>query len=136
MIRNENVDFSAAEIRVIVHATEEKDKILEHLNRTLSVSPNSFSITMTEGHWGNNILVLNGILNKKEANSLYIKVKSSLSKNYHELLSNFFDEKGNLYVRLDKQRLCRGKVSLSDGDSVRIKFRPVLTHESRKSVVE
>ncbi|MFZ0512581.1 MAG: RNA-binding domain-containing protein [Candidatus Nitrosopolaris sp.] len=133
---NKDVDFSAAEIRVIVHATEEKDRILEHLNSTLRVSPDSFSIIFTEGHWGNKILLLTSILSKKEANFLYIKVKSSLSTNDCQLLSNFFDEKGNLYIRLDKQKLCRGKVSLSDGDSVRIKFRPILTHEPRKSIVE
>jgi RNA-binding protein len=136
MIPNENVNFSAAEIRIIVHATEEKDKILERLNSTLSIPPDSFSIVSTEGHWGNKILLLTSILSKNDANSLYIKVKASLIKNYGELLSNFFDEKGNLYIRLDKQRVCMGKVSLSDGDSVRIKFRPVSAHESRKSIVE
>jgi RNA binding exosome subunit len=135
MIPNENGDFSSAEIRIIVHATEEKDKILEHLNRMLSVPPHSFSTIVTEGHWGNKILLLTGILSKNEANSLYMKVRTYLNKNYSEL-SNFIDEKGNLYIRLDKQRICRGKVSLSDGDSVRIKFRPVLKYEFRKSLVE
>ncbi|HET7283946.1 MAG TPA: RNA-binding domain-containing protein, partial [Nitrososphaeraceae archaeon] len=45
------------------------------------------------------------------------------------LLSNLFDkyidEKGNLYIRLDKQRICNGKVSLSESDSIRVRFRPV-----------
>ncbi len=135
MIPNENNDFSSAEIRIIVHATEDRDKILEHLNRTLSVPPHNFSTIVTEGHWGNKILLLTAILSKNEANSLYMKVRTYLNKNYSEL-SNFIDEKGNLYIRLDKQRICRGKVSLSDGDSVRIKFRPVLTHEFRRSLVE
>ena len=102
--------FVLLEIRIIVHATEEKDKILERLNSTLSVPPDSFSIVGTEGHWGNKILLLTSILSKNDANSLYMKVKA-LVKNYGELLSNFFDEKGNLYIRLDKQRVCMGKVS-------------------------
>jgi RNA binding exosome subunit len=136
MIQNENINFSAAEIKIIVHATEEKDRILEQLSSTLSVPPDSFSIVCTEGHWGNEILLLTGILSKNEANSLYTKLKAYLIKNNGELLSNFFDEKGNLYVRLDKQRICRGKVSLSDGDSIRIKFRHVTTHGSSKSIVQ
>jgi RNA-binding protein len=135
MIQNENINFSAAEIKIIVHATEEKDSILEHLNSTLNVPRDTFSIVKTEGHWGNEILLLTGILSKNEANSLYRKVEASLLENYEEL-SNFYDEKGNLYLRLDKQRLCRGKVSISESDSIRIRFRNVMTYGSRKSFIE
>lgn len=138
MIRNESVNFSAAEISIIVHATEEKDKILEHFSSTLSVSPDRFSTGFAEGHWGNKIVLLNTILSKNEANSLYVKIKSCLTDTDVALLSNFFDfydEKGNLYIRLDKQRVCRGKVSLSEGDSVRIKFKSILTYEPRKSTL-
>jgi RNA binding exosome subunit len=138
MIRDESVNFSAAEISIIVHATEEKDKILEHFGSTLSVSPDIFSTGFAEGHWGNKIVLLTSILNKNEANSLYVKIKSCLTDTDVALLSNlfdFYDEKGNLYIRLDKQRVCRGRVSLSDGDSIRIKFKSILTHEPRKSTL-
>ncbi|HXX96365.1 MAG TPA: RNA-binding domain-containing protein [Candidatus Bathyarchaeia archaeon] len=135
MIRKDNVNFSAAEIKIIVHATEETDSILKHLNSTLNVPPDTFSIEKTEGHWGNKIHLLTGILSKNEANSLYRKVEALL-ENYNELLSNFFDEKGNLYIRLDKQRLCRGKVSISESDSIRIRFRNVMTYGSCKSIIE
>jgi RNA-binding protein len=127
MIRNDNVNFSAAEIGIIVHATEEKDKILEHLNSTLGVSSGSFSTGFAEGHWGNEILLLTAILGKSEANSLYMKVKATLGDKVSALHSNFCDGKGNLYIRLDKQKVCKGKVTLSEGDSVRIKFKPILT---------
>ena len=136
MISNDIVNFSAAEIGIIVHATEEKDKILEHLNSTLGVSPDSFFTGFAEGHWGNKILLLTAILSNSEANSLYMKVKSILGDKDIALLSNFFDEKGNLYIRLDKQRVCRGKVTLSEGDSVRIKFKPILAHGPRKSTLK
>jgi RNA-binding protein len=136
MIQKENVDFSAAEIKIIVHATEEKDSILKHLNSTLDIPPDTFSIVKTEGHWGNEILLLTGNLSKNEANSLYRRVEASLLESYDDLLSNFFDEKGNLYIRLDKQKLCRGKVSFSERDPIRIRFRNVMTYGSRKSIIE
>jgi RNA-binding protein len=136
MIQKENVDFSAAEIKIIVHATEEKDSILKHLNSTLDIPPDTFSIVKTEGHWGNEILLLTGNLSKNEANSLYRRVEASLLESYDDLLSNFFDEKGNLYIRLDKQKLCRGKVSFSESDPIRIRFRNVMTYGSRKSIIE
>jgi RNA binding exosome subunit len=131
MVQNESVNFSAAEIKIIVHATEQKDSILEHVNSTLNVPPNTFSIVKTHGHWGNEILLLTSLLSKNDANSLYRKVEASLFENYDNLPSDFFDEKGNLYIRLDKQRLCRGKVSISEGDSIRIRFRNVMTYGSR-----
>jgi RNA-binding protein len=133
-----SVNFSTAEISIIVHATEEKDKILEHLNSTLGISPDSFSIGFTEGHWGNKIGLLTSILSKNEANSLYVKIKSCITDTDVASLSNFFDfydEKGTLYIRLDKQRVCRGKVSLSEGDSIRIKFKSISAHEPRKSTL-
>ena len=136
MIQKENVDFSAAEIKIIVHATEEKDSILKHLNSTLDIPPDTFSIVKTEGHWGNEILLLTGNLSKNEANSLYRRVEASLLESYDDLLSNLFDEKGNLYIRLDKQKLCRGKVSFSESDPIRIRFRNVMTYGSRKSIIE
>ena len=131
MVQNESVNFSAAEIKIIVHATEQKDSILEHVNSTLNVPPNTFSIVKTLGHWGNEILLLTSLLSKNDANSLYRKVEASLFEKYDKLPSDFFDEKGNLYIRLDKQRLCRGKVSISESDSIRIRFRNVLTYGSR-----
>lgn len=136
MIQNENVNFSAAEINIIVHATEEKDRILEQLSSALNVPRDTFSIVKTQGHWGNEILLLTSILSKNEANSLYRKVEASLFENYDELPSDLFDEKGNLYIRLDKQRLCRGKVSISESDSIRIRFRNVMTYGFRKSIIE
>jgi RNA-binding protein len=135
MIHNENANFSAAEIKIIVHATEEKDSILEHLNSALNVSPDTFSMVKTQGHWGNEILLLTGILSKDEANSLYRKVEASLLESYGEL-SNFYDEKGNLYIRLDKQRLCRGKVSISESDPIRIRFRSMITYGSHKAIIQ
>ncbi|HYV52492.1 MAG TPA: RNA-binding domain-containing protein [Candidatus Eisenbacteria bacterium] len=131
MVQNESVNFSAAEIKIIVHATEQKDSILEHVNSTLNVPPNTFSIVKTLGHWGNEILLLTSLLSKNDANSLYRKVEASLFENYDKLPSEFFDEKGNLYIRLDKQRLCMGKVSISESDSIRIRFRNVMTYGSR-----
>ena len=38
-------------------------------------------------------------------------------------LKNNVDRKGSVYIRLDKQKLCLGKLELSDNDAVRIIFR-------------
>jgi RNA binding exosome subunit len=40
-------------------------------------------------------------------------------------IHEYSDEKGNLYLRLNKQKLCHGVVTLSETDAIRIKFKQV-----------
>jgi hypothetical protein len=57
-----------------------------------------------------------------------IKSLSPLDKNnLKESIRNLVDEKGNIYLRIDKQGLCRGRINLSEYDSVRVKLRPIRT---------
>lgn len=125
----DDIRLSSAEINVLVHATENENKILHSINNVLSVSAEKFSHSVSEGHWGNRILLLTAIIDGQSAKDLVVKIMSSLNSNDKHLLSNLFDkyidEKGNLYIRLDKQRICNGKVSLSESDSIRVRFRPV-----------
>jgi RNA-binding protein len=125
----DDIRFSSAEINIVVHATEDENKILHSLFDVLSIPSEKFSYSFSEGHWGNKILVLTATIDGQVAKDLILKIISLLNSvdRYH--LSNFFDkyvdEKGNLYIRLDKQRICKGRISLSERDSIRIRFRPV-----------
>jgi RNA binding exosome subunit len=125
----DDIRFSSAEINIVVHATEDENKILHSLFDVLSIPSEKFLYSFSEGHWGNKILVLTATIDGQVAKDLILKIISLLNSvdRYH--LSNFFDkyvdEKGNLYIRLDKQRICKGRISLSERDSIRIRFRPV-----------
>ena len=125
----DDIRFSSAEINIVVHATENEKKILDSLYGILSIPAEKFISSVSDGHWGNKISVLTATIDGQVAKELILKIISLLNSvdRYH--LSNFFDkyvdEKGNLYIRLDKQRICKGRISLSDMDSIRIRFRPV-----------
>ena len=125
----EELKFSGAEANLVIHATEDQERIMGSLHDNLDVVPEKFTITPSEGHYKNRILLLKAIFSSSEANQLATNIASKLnSLDRQELWQNmdqFSDEKGNLYLRLDKQRLCQGKVSISSADSVRIKFKPV-----------
>lgn len=125
----EDFKFSGAEANLIVHATEDKEKILKSLRDSLQIPSERFATMPSEGHYKNRILALNAVLSSAEANDLASHIASSLnSTDRQELvhaIDEFSDEKGNLYLRLDKQRLCQGKISITFSDSVRIKFKPV-----------
>ena len=121
--------FSAAEINLLLHATEDGGKVLRAIEGLLSIPPERFSSTPSEGHYKNKILLLKATLSSQEAAELALRIMSLLNSSDRERLSSalpeYSDEKGNLYLRLDKQRICQGKVSLSETDAIRIRFRPV-----------
>jgi RNA-binding protein len=129
MTVEDNITFSTAEISIIVHATENQDKILQSIKNVLSISPERFSSNTSEGHWRNKITLLSAVITTAEANSLISKILSTLNKidrhSLSDFVDNYIDEKGNLYIRLDKQKICQGRTSLSDNDSIRIRLRPV-----------
>ena len=125
----DDIRFSSAEINIVVHATENENKILYSLYNILSIPSEKFTSLVSDGHWGNKILILTATIDGQVAKELILKIISMLNSVDRYQLSNFFykyvDEKGNLYIRLDKQRMCRGRISLSERDSIRIRFRPV-----------
>ncbi|MGH9890335.1 MAG: RNA-binding domain-containing protein, partial [Nitrososphaeraceae archaeon] len=65
------------------------------------------------------------------------KILSSLSSAERDQFSNsshsLIDEKGNLYLRLDKQRICQGRISLSESDSIRVKFKRVMRFNGNRN---
>jgi hypothetical protein len=121
--------FSAAEVNLLIHATEDGGKVLQAIQDLLSIPAERFSSTPSEGHYKNRILLLKAILSSQEAGELALRIMSLLNSSDRERLSRalpeYSDEKGNLYLRLDKQRICQGKVSLSETDAVKIRFKPV-----------
>jgi RNA binding exosome subunit len=124
-----SLKFSAAEINLVVHATEDEGTVLKAIEEVLLVPPKRFSSSASEGHYKNKILLQKAILSSHEAGSLAKRIVSLLNSADREHLSRlvqqYSDEKGNLYIRLDKQRMCQGRISLSESDAIRIRFKPV-----------
>jgi RNA binding exosome subunit len=129
MSEQDSLKFSAAEINLVLHATEDEDRVLKAIEDVLLVPSKRFSGSPSEGHFKNKIVLQKAILSSHEAGSLATRVISLLNSADREHLSRlvheYSDEKGNLYIRLDKQRMCQGKVSLSETDAIRIRFKPV-----------
>lgn len=135
-----SLKFSAAEINLMLHATEDEGRVLKAIEDVLLVPSKRFSCSPLVGHYKNRILLKKAILTSYEAGSLAKRVISLLNSADREHLSRlvheYSDEKGNLYIRLDKQRMCQGKVSLSETDAIRIRFKPVKRYKPSGSVIE
>lgn len=114
-------------IYIVIHATEDKHKILDAVLLNLEIPKEKFEEIESEGHWGNKIVRLITEINKKDTQILLENILKKISFiDRNNLLSNLdkhIDDKGNLFLRLDKQRICRNKISLSDTEGIKIKFK-------------
>lgn len=126
---SEDLRFSSAEANLVLHATEDHDKVLAAIEVGLGMQATSFSSEPFEGHFGNRIISFRAIVASREAGDLATRILSLLNQADRRYLSDriheYSDERGNLYLRLDKQRLCQGKALLAEADSVRFKFKPI-----------
>jgi RNA binding exosome subunit len=129
MSQDGSIKFAAAEISVVLHSTEDEGKVLKAIEEILLVPSTRFSRSFSEGHYKNRIVLQRAILSSKEAALLARRMISLLNSADREHLSrlvdDYADERGNLYIRLDKQRICQGRVSLSENDAIRIRFKPI-----------
>jgi RNA binding exosome subunit len=86
-------------------------------------------VSSAEGHWGNEISLIKADCDHKESNVLLEKIITGLKigekKYLLQSISKSFDEKDNFYIRLNKQSMCKGAISLSEHDSIRIRFKPI-----------
>ncbi len=131
------IELGGATISVVIHATEDKDKVISKIVKVLSLNSARFQEFNTRGHWGNQIVLLNLSLGQTLAGKILKTIYTSLGNNkkttFLSSLEQSIDEKYNLYVRIDKQSICREEISLSDQDSIKIKFRPSKFRQSNKS---
>jgi RNA-binding protein len=138
MSEQDSLKFSAAEINLVLHATEDEDRVLKALEDVLLVQSKRFSSSHLEGHFKNRIILQKAILSSHEAGSLAKRVVSLLNStdksHLSRLIHEYSDEKGNLYIRLDKQRMCQGRVSLSETDAIRIRFKPVKRYKRSSAI--
>ena len=112
-------------IDVIAHATEDISKIFQSFNDVLEIEENDFTLTETTGYFENIIIILNTKIIKKQAKIFMKKFLKLLSNNQINQLIEEIEERtidSKFHFRLDKQELVKGKIELSEKDTVRIKI--------------
>ena len=119
------IDKLEITIDVIVHATEDISKIFQSFYDILEIEEESFVITETTGYYENPIIMLNAKLVKKQAKSFMEKFLKLLSRNQINQLIEEIEERtadSKFYLRLDKQELIKGEVTLSEKDTIKIRI--------------
>ncbi|MGD1835218.1 MAG: RNA-binding domain-containing protein [Nitrososphaeraceae archaeon] len=134
--------FSTTDVDLLLHATEDKNLVFDKIEQILFIPKDIFNIVELEGHWGNPIISVSCTLDKLKSHDLIFKIFSSLNFNDKEKLTDnledYMDEKYYLYMRIDKQHLCKNKISLDPtDDSIKLRFKPskkLVTKDQRKII--
>jgi len=110
---------------VIIHATEDKEKILDSIEELFEITKQEFVEEKLAGHFGNPILLLKARLSKKRAEYFVKKLISRISKlqlnEFLQEIDTHFED-SSLFLRVSKQEMIRRLVSLQQNDAVKIKI--------------
>jgi RNA-binding protein len=126
-------DFSKTigyiDVRVFAHATENHDKVQTAIKNLLTAELAEnivFEKSPLEGHHGNSITLFTARLNdKKQLPVMLKKIGEGLSSLDKEALNQDIKlhlERGNLYLRLDKQSAFLGSVKFTQNDPIHLKI--------------
>ncbi len=126
------------DVRFFVHATEDPEKVMKAAKYVLPskyVDTIVFDRDNLQGHHGNQITLFETRIKGKEIiRSLIDRLSSNLKRLDKETLLkeiNMRVEKGNLFLRLDKQSAFQGefRFGVADPIHVRIRFRKGKTED-------
>jgi RNA binding exosome subunit len=112
-------------IDVIVHATEDISKILQSFDEILEIKEEEFTSIETTGYFENPIIMLSAKLVKKQGQNFIRKMLELLPINQINELIEEIEERtidSRFHLRLDKQELVKGKLIISEKDTVKIKI--------------
>ena len=116
-------------IEVIVHATEDYQKIYDSLYDIFEIESSEITKKEFLGHFGNPILMLHIQMKNKKAEKLIKKLISTISQNDIKSLITGMDERisdSTLYLRFSKQNFVKKTLTFQEKDPVRIMiFTPV-----------
>ncbi|AJM93370.1 RNA-binding domain-containing protein [Nitrosopumilus piranensis] len=111
-------------IDVIIHATEDISKIFQAFE-VLELKEDDFTINETAGHFDNPIMLLNAKIIKKQALNFIKKLVELLPSEQIDELINDIEERtvdSRFHMRLDKQELVKGNITVSEKDTIKIKI--------------
>lgn len=112
--------------RVFVYGTENEEKVREAVK---TLFPNSHpQVEATEGYFKNPVLILRDKIGKKRETKDFIKILQNLDSSTKKRILNELDikmdEKGNLFLRFDKQRAYLGDLKIIEhGDAIHVKIK-------------
>ncbi len=119
------------EVNALIHATEDAKKVQRAIKELLPPHLREVPTLKEkdlEGHYGNPITLINFTLEKSEwatatLENIIHRFSDPTMRSLASNLNQYLDNKGNLFLRLDKQAAFSGKLRLRQDDAIRIKIK-------------
>ena len=127
-------------INLILHATENENKVLEELENIFHIEQKNFQIDQVPGHFNNPILLISSRLKKKIAED-FVKIFFSKMKkeDFHEIFDNVdeYVTSSGLGLRINKQKLISEILTISKEDAIKISIStPVYVKNETKKIYQ
>ena len=127
-------------INLILHATEDENKVLEKLEENFGIEQKDFQIEQIPGHFNNPILLISVQLKKKPAlnfiSLFFSKMKKDEFQEIFDGVEDFVTSSG-LSLRISKQKLISGILTLSKEDTIKINIStPVYVKNETKKIYQ
>ena len=127
-------------IDLILHATENENRILEELESIFHVKQKNFQIEQIPGHFNNPILLISSKLKKKSAVD-FVKIFFSKMKkeDFNEIFDNIdkYVTSSGLSLRISKQKLISKILTISREDAIKISIStPVYVKNETKKIYQ
>ena len=127
-------------INLILHATENENRVLEILEDVFHIEQKKFQIEEVPGHFNNPILLVSSKLKKKSAqdfvNVFFLKMKKDEFQEIFDNVEDYVTSSG-LNLRISKQRLISEILTLSKEDSIKINIStPVYVKNETKKIYQ
>jgi hypothetical protein len=127
-------------INLILHATENENRVLEILEDVFHIEQKKFQIEQVPGHFNNPILLISSKLKKKSAQDFVSIFFSKMEKDeFQEIFDNVEDyvTSSGLNLRISKQRLISEILTLSKEDAIKININtPVYVKNETKKIYQ
>ena len=127
-------------IDVILHATENVDKIFESFLYNLNLEQKNFEIQNLTGHFDNPITLLSINLKRKNAETFILKFCEVISKtDFNEIYENIEENisSAGLKLKISKQKMIKGKIVLENKDAIKINIScPVYVKKDSKKIYQ
>ena len=127
-------------IDVILHATENTDKIFESFLHNLNLERKNFEVQNLTGHFDNPITLLSINLKKKNAEKFISKFCDGINKtDFDEIYENIEENvsSSGLKLKISKQKMIEGKIILENKDAVKINIScPVYVKKDSKKIYQ
>ena len=110
-------------LQVILHATDDFEKILNSLQEKFNLNQKKFKIQTLTGHFENPITMLSLAMRKIDADNFVSKLFSEINRNDLKIISETLEDQitsAGLKLKISKQQLIMGKIILDDKDAIKI----------------